>query len=183
MTRRLRGLKSAFAVALLIVSGLVKCASAQTFDQEKVEAAITLQILSFTEWPESATSDRLTIGVVGSDDSYQAFTLLAQDERYRDKYEIVKIESGASDETLDTLQAIFFSKKDPIENPRLIRKVGSRPIVLVGAHDNFLELGGMINLVKRQRRLSFEIHLGHAKAHDIAFRAKLLRLAANVIRE
>lgn len=183
MFDRLRGFKLAIAITLLFSSKLVSVSSAQPIEQEKVEAAITFQILSFTEWPaESVPSEKLVIGVLGSDGSYDAFHALALDARYREKYEVIKILPSSSVETLSTVNAIFFSRRDPVENPRLIRKLEGEPIVLIGAHENFLEIGGMINLVKRQRRLSFEINLTNAKAHDIAFRAKLLRLAAEVIK-
>lgn len=183
MFGKLRGLRLAVVIVAILASKLACISFAQPIEQEKVEAAITLQILSFTEWPDSADpSSKQTIGVLGSDESFNAFSALTQDERYQDKYNVIRISAGSPDETLAQLHAVFFSRKDPVDNPRLIRRLDGKPIVLVGAHDNFLESGGMINLVKRQRRLSFEIHLPNAKSHGIAFRSKLLRLAAEIIK-
>lgn len=145
---------------------------------------MTLQLLSFTEWPSTSPSDeKILIGVFGSDEYLRAFEELLQDERYRDAYAVKRVRSDISEEELQTLDAIFFGKKDPLENPRLIRRVGTSPIVLIGAHDGFLQQGGSINLIKRQRRLGFEIQLANSRRQNIEYRAKLLRLATEVYTE
>lgn len=51
----------------------------------------------------------------------------------------------------------------------------------MGSFEGFLDLGGMVNFVRSQNRIAFEIDIGNARRRGIEFRAKLLRLASRVI--
>ena len=62
------------------------------------------------------------------------------------------------------------------------RRARARPWApLIGAFDGFLQAGGMVNILKKQRRLTFEIDLERSRESGIAYRSKLLRLAERLI--
>ncbi|EDY82682.1 hypothetical protein VDG1235_2305 [Verrucomicrobiia bacterium DG1235] len=180
------GKRTAYAVACLLVCKLAALAHSQPVEQATVEAAMTLQLLSFTEWPETENADPAEprrIGVFNSAESLEAFQNLLADPRFQGRYIVKHAHSEMTAEELASFHAIFFNKPEPAEIPRLIRKLENKPVVLIGTFEGFLEQGGLVNLVKRQRRLGFEIQLDNSERRGIDYRAKLLRLAARLVKE
>lgn len=147
---------------------------------------MTLQLLNFTEWQDSANSaskQRIQIGIYEDAALFEEFQTLLERERFRDRFSVVLLAVDDNRNRFDSLDALFFSESDPREVPRLIKRLENRPIVLIGSFDGFLEMGGMVNFTIQQKRLGFEIDVRHAREHGIEFRAKLLRLATRVIDE
>jgi len=147
-----------------------------------VEAAISLQLLAFTEWPEGSEDGKIMVGVVGGEGIVAVFEELLSDSRYAAGFEVRELDDASDLAEIVELDALFFADNDPQQNPRIIRKLEGRPVVLIGVYEGFLEQGGMILLSERQKRIGFEIHLGNARESRIEFRAKLLRLAQEVYR-
>lgn len=186
MKHLLHGYRLAVCVVLALSSGLAPGGRAQPVEEAKVRAAMTLQLLSFTEWPDSTgahSDDPVAIGVLGGKGELEPFHALLKDPVYASRFEVRSISADATAEELRQLEALFFPKRGNREIAHLILRARGLPIVLIGAFDGFLEMGGMVNFVTRQRRLGFEIHLPHATENGIAFRAKLLRLANRVVEE
>lgn len=165
---------------------LAPTAYSEPVNQATVEAAITLQLLSFTEWPSEeaqASSSIKRIGVFQSQDHLAAFQSLVEEPNYKGRFSAAPIQGELTADQLDQFDAIFFHAPDGIAIPRLVRKLETRPVVLVGAFEGFLDQGGLVNLVKNQKRLGFEIQLANSKRRGIEYRAKLLRLASKIIKE
>ncbi len=180
------GIKAACIFASLLISMLEMPAFAEPVEQDTVEAAMTLQLLGFTEWPNQGDSDDSapkTIGIVDSEATYLAFDALLADPRVNPHYTIVRINPETPNDELFQCDALFFSEADPTEIPRIIKRLDERPVVLIGSFDGFLEQGGLVNFVKKQKRLGFEIHLGNSQRRGIEYRAKLLRLATRIVQE
>lgn len=181
------GNKVALALLSLLLCKILPLAHSQPVEQSAVEAAMTLQVLNFTEWPEKqeprpADAPR-KIGVFDSPESLAAFQSLLANPLFKDQYTVELVTIDTPQETLYSLDAIFFSQAEPAQIPRIIRKLENMPVVLVGAFDGFLEQGGLVNLTRRQRRLGFEIQMDNSKRRGIEYRAKLLRLATRIVQE
>lgn len=186
MSHPSRAMKAAIAFACLLFCKLVAPAHSSPVDQATIEAAITLQLLSFTEWPDSSETDPYptrTIGVFQSEEHLSAFQRLASDDRYTKRFKLIPINEEPSAEALAQFDAIFFPKAENTTIPRIVRKLENTPVVLIGTFDGFLEQGGMVKLIKSQKKLRFEIQLSNSKKRGIEYRAKLLRLAARIIKE
>ncbi|MBC2606995.1 YfiR family protein [Pelagicoccus albus] len=166
----------------MLVAALWACfaASASPVPKAKVEAAITLQLLSFTEWSDQKSGPRV-IGVFESSEAMTEFQIAVESEQYIDKFEVVALSSTTPSDLIQSCDAIFFDKPQDTALPRLIRKIEGQSIVLIGTFDQFLEQGGLVNLVQNQRKLSFEINMANSKQRNIAYRAKLLKLATRIV--
>ncbi|MDQ8181174.1 YfiR family protein [Pelagicoccus sp. SDUM812005] len=181
-----RGIKATCIFACLLSGLMGMRALAEPIEQDTIEAAMTLQLLGFTEWPADEAKDPAapkTIGIVNSEATYLAYQSLLADPRFKDRFLVTRITPQTPHGDLYRCDVLVFSEPDPTEIPRLIKKLEERPIVLVGSFEGFLEQGGLVNLVKKQRRLGFEIHLGNSKRRGIEYRAKLLRLATRIVQE
>ncbi len=180
------GIKAAIAFACLLFSAQAGRAYAEPVEQDTVEAAMTLQLLGFTEWPDGgdreATAPRI-IGIMDSKPVYAAFESLLADPRFKGRFLILRIDENTATEELFRCDVLFFNKPNPTEIPRMVKRLADRPVVLIGTFEGFLEQGGLVNLTKKQRRLGFEIHTGNSKSRGIEYRAKLLRLATRIVQE
>lgn len=175
-----RGIKATCILACLLASALGMPVVAAPVEQDTVEAAMSLQILGFTEWPEEGSGPK-TIGIVGSEPSYVAFDALLSDPRFSGRFTVVRVTPQTSNDELFRCDALFFNNPDPVEIPRIVKRLEERPLVLIGTFEGFLEQGGLVNLIKKQKRLGFEIHLGNSNRRGIEYRAKLLRLANRIV--
>lgn len=180
------GIKATRTIACLLLGMLAVKAIAEPVKQDTVEAAMTLQLLGFTEWPNQEGKDTpasRTIGILDSKSAYDAFEALLADPRFKGQFKVVQINAGTPNDQLFRCDALFFSEANPTEIPRIVKKLEELPIVLIGTFEGFLEQGGLVNLVKKQRRLGFEIQLDNSKRRGIEYRAKLLRLATRIVQE
>jgi hypothetical protein len=54
-------------------------------------------------------------------------------------------------------------------------------ILIVGEDANFTEYGAMINLIKQNQKVGFEVNLANAKQANFRISSKVLRLADRVV--
>ena len=169
-------------VALLVALGCFRLlGQGVEVKRDRLTAAMSLQLLRFAEWPEDIDREVINIGVVEGDRMFDEFSKLLKSERYSARYTLRALSYDSDSSDYENLHALFFSDYEPTKIPRVIKSLEGQPIVLMGAFDDFLEMGGMVNFTIKQRRFGFEIHTYNAKLHNIEFRAKLLRMASAVI--
>ena len=61
--------------------------------------------------------------------------------------------------------------------PGLLNRLRDVSVLTIGESDDFLERGGIIKLVRRERRFKFEVNLTAAKRARLEISSKLLKLA------
>ena len=154
----------------------------QAVEQDRVMAAMSIQMLSFVEtrqheWPEGTQ----TIGVFADEGLFEDTRALLEEPEYEGRYQAMLILPEMPIEEWGFARAVLFGSEGRRDVADTIRIIGQRPMLLLGSHDGFLDQGGMVNFARRQSRMSFDIHLGHARSNGIEFRSRLLRLANRVI--
>ena len=173
----------AFITMLLLLGPLFPALNASPIEQHRIEAAMTLQLLTFTEWPEPTPNQPIRIGILENQPFLKEIRALLANEHYKGKFRVKAIAFKDPKEVFDGIDALFFSKGDVQEVARTIKRVEQQPVALIGSFDGFLEIGGMVNFTVLQKRIGFEIHIKHARSHKIEFRAKLLRIASRILEE
>ena len=81
---------------------------------------------------------------------------------------------------LQDCQIIYFSAR---ENGRLREfrsTAAAKPILTVGEHREFLELGGMVSFHMEERKIRFAIDLESVEQARLTIHPQVLRLAARV---
>ena len=186
MNKLTRGLKRALVALALLLAALGQTAPAQTVDQSRLEAAMTLRLLTFTSWPdkegETATAP-IRIGVFEAPEMLAALNALLSDEAFSGRFEAKAVTLDLPIDEQSGLDALFIGATTPRDTARMIIRFQGQPTVIIGAADGFLEMGGMVNLTKKQKRLGFEVDLTQSRKCGITYRAKLLRLATRIIGE
>lgn len=180
MTRR-RGLG---ALLLLILSMVIAPAarSQETASAEQLKAAFLYNFVRFVEWPTNAfgtDSTPLTLGVIGSDRFANELASLLKEKKAHNRSLVVKKLTGPSEAA--GCQVVFVGDSESRRAGQIAEATRKKPILLVGEADDFLNNGGMINIVQdeKQKQLRFDINPRAAEQAGLSISSHLLRLARN----
>ena len=77
---------------------------------------------------------------------------------------------------------LFVCESAQAHTPQILEQLKGKATLTVGESDEFLKQGGVFNFFIEDRKVQFDANLKAAKASNIKIRAKLLRLAKNVIK-
>ena len=80
-------------------------------------------------------------------------------------------------------KAIYIRTWYFLPDKEILEALKGSSVLTVGEMDNFLENGGIINFLIRDRKVCFEVNTVAAKDARLKIRSKLLRLAKRVIGE
>jgi len=177
-----RTLLQRIAVAAGLAGLLFSVAAPAQVPQEQVaKARILFNFARFVEWPEAAfrNGNQLMLCLLaGTDPVGTALEPLKGKVVAGHTIELRRLKAG---DPLKACHILFVSDSEKRRLDAIIAEVRGAPVLLVSEIDNFLELGGMIQLVALDNRVQFEINLGAATKGGLTVSSKLLKVAASVI--
>jgi len=187
--------------AVLFVPAQAGDGSAQVRER-KIKAAFLYNFINFIEWPKEKMSENdapVLIGIVGPKKHAEVYNPI-MDKKVKGKDIIVnffsdfckKAKNGKRntskwDESIEHLKKchiVFVSNceimsKDDLAE--LLEELKGMSVLTAGEQESFLADGGIINFVKDDKKVRFEINLDAAKKNNLEMRSKLLKLARRVI--
>ena len=180
MPPMLRRLGVPMAVALSICAVSNGMASAQQVAQaNQVMAAFVYRLPQFVEWPADALegSDALEICIAEPDPLSATLEHLLDGENLQDRPLAVR-RLGRS-RNLDGCHVLYVSA-DAYRPDTLLERAADRPILTVGDAPDFLDAGGIIQLMVLDRRIRFEVSSGAAARAGLQLSSQLMDLAVAV---
>jgi len=162
----------------------------------QIKAAFLFNFLKFVEWPKSKTKDTdepIIIGIIGKDVFQNAFENL-KNKKIEGKEVIVEQYKGLSEleknsqkhpqiDKIRKSHMLFICPSEKKYMKNIVESVKEHGILTVADTKDFLETGGIINLLMEEKKVRFEINIAAAKQSEIKIRSQLLRLAKKVIRQ
>jgi len=171
----------------LVVFGLTFCANLTPradeapFSEYQVKSAWLLNFARFVEWPPSNFPNAKTpfvVGVVGrgplGKELDQAFAGKTVKGR---AFEVRRL---TSDSDLRGCHILFFISSEKRRLRDYLEKLSGYPVLTVGESDEFLDQGGIINFLLKDKSVRFEINLKAAQAAGLKLDANLLKVAVAV---
>jgi hypothetical protein len=158
----------------------------------QIKAAFLYNFVKFVDWPKGKPSDEktITIGIIGESPFGEAFEPLKDKEAKNKKVEIKLFrsvqESKLPDEQIEAIRrchVLFICRSEAEQFGKIKDSLKGHSILTVGDMKDFLTSGGIINFVKEEEKVRFEINNTAAKKAKIEIRSKLLRLAKKVVDE
>ena len=163
----------------LVLTSMMCCAHAHsdTNKEYQLKAAYLLNFARFIYWPEEAfkiTDDKFNICVFGGNPFEDYLDKLSN--KKIQKKNINLIYANKLDE-ITSCHIVYFSEteKDKFENK--IKKLPPSIMLTVSGIEGFSEGGGMIEFVKVNNRIKFEINVGQSSSSGIKYRSQLLEVA------
>ena len=136
------------------------------------------------QWPAgtfASTNEAWHIGVLGSDPLGLALEQILPAANHVVAGRAVEIWHAAKPEDLPPCQIVFIEFKDAAQIQTSLATLARHPVLTVGEADNFLKLGGIIQLQRWHDTVRMNINLDAARAAHLTIPASLLELASQVV--
>jgi len=180
---RRRSFGSALATALLIASGLVMgaCpagAAPKEYSEREIKAAFLINFPKYVRWPETAfATNRTPILVAAPAGSELARELEKIVEGRHVNGRPIALKKVAPGERSSPCHVRFVTAKE-MKRPLLM--LGQAGVLTVGESDEFIDRGGIVNLARRDGRISVEISVSAAERAGLGISSQLLSVASVV---
>jgi hypothetical protein len=179
------GLRAQVRAVLCIMAwlsaGSLHVIYAASFSEYQVKAAFLYNFAKFVDWPSTAFragQNSLVICVVGEDPFGAALDEPIKGQSIGGRNLVVRrLKQIPRDEAC---HLAFISRSERDKLGQLLGAIKSSPFLTVGDDGNFIDQGGMINLVVEERKIRFEINLEAVDRAGLKISPELLRLAKSV---
>jgi hypothetical protein len=174
MLQRLRTLLSIFATLLCLPSAIH--AQTDVSREARIQAVLILRLIKFVEWPpEVMTSTEGLQVCTWGDSATDAALQNLQGQKIRDR----DIRVRKLSPVLDTrgCHILYVSNNMHDISPISLYGSGSRSLLTISDMPDFNKRGGIINLIRQDNRIGFEIRLRYAREQGLQIGAPLLEIA------
>ena len=164
---------------LLIVSVMIAAPAAQEPTLEyRVKAAYLLNFARFVEWPAETTPSTgpLTICIADVNPFGPALSNMIVGETAGGRPLATRVVRG----DIASCHIVFIPRQ--VATGAYIRARDTDPILTVGETPAFIQQGGIVNFVREDGRVRFEINPDAATARGLRISARLLQLARVITR-
>jgi hypothetical protein len=185
-------------VVLLLLIGLQACAESTSSREYKLKAAYLYNFIRFVEWPKERMADAnepVIIGVIGKSPFGSAFEPI-KDEKAKGRKVIIKWFKGLKelkeydkaemDQTIKDIRKchlLFICSSEEKTLKEIMDWVKGYSVLTVAGMPDFLESGGMINLIVEEDKIRFEINNFTANQTKLKISSQLLKVAKRVVDE
>lgn len=153
-------------------------ACAESLSEYSVKAGFLYNFAQFTEWPAEAQANGIfKLCIMGADPFGEALATI-QGKLLRSA--TVEVQSEVDLTTAKQCHLLFINEPDGVRLGNIVRRLGNLPVLTVAQHDDFLRVGGMIQLTMEQNRVRFSINLAAARQARLKLSSHMLRLALKV---
>jgi hypothetical protein len=164
------------ALLLCVLAGTVP-AVAKALEDE-IRAAFFFNFLKFVTFPaESATAPIMLACVLSGDPFVQNFDELTGRSVGKQSVEAVVLSEVPRPDLCD---ALYFHPSYKGDVVRALEDLKRGHVLTVGESPGFLEAGGIINLVRHDDKVRFDVSLKNARESGLTVSARLIRVAREV---
>ena len=177
------GLRAGVLIALMLI-GLGPVSSRAedgSFSEYEIKAAWLLNFARFVNWPTNAFASPeapIIIGIAGKDPFGRSLEKAFAGKTVKGRPLIVK--KPVSDEELRQCHILFVSVSERRRFRDIFERLGTNSVLTVGEADGFLDEGGILNFVPKEKSIRFEVNVPAAQAADLKVEANLLKVAVSV---
>lgn len=156
------------------------CAAAAQPQEHEVKAAFVFKFLSFVEFPRTALPESapLAIGVVGAEDlAAELEQIVAGRSVDGRRVQVTRVREG---EPWTGLHLVFFGRGEAPRLRELQRLAPEQPMLVVCEWDSALDSGAVVNFVRSEGRVRFDVALDHAERRGLRISPRMLAVARMV---
>lgn len=183
-----RPVASAGLIGLMAVLALIQGApraDAQDAPMDyQVKAAFLVNFPKYLDWPTSAfagSDSPITVAVFGDDNVANEFQNMIQNGLNIGGHPVALKRIRSETEINRDCQILFIAASERSRIPAIVEKLRGSAVLTVGESDDFLEEGGIINLVPKNRKIRLQINLAAAGQARLKISSRLL-VAADVVK-
>jgi hypothetical protein len=161
-------------IFLFAVAGVVRAA-----DEQQVKAAFIPHLAGFVTWPSEVFTNDLApvkIGIVGDFNLGADFeTALTQKTMQGRKFSIQHCDFA--EEMLRQNILLIAPDEKPARVAEILAVTAGKPILTIGDRVGFASAGGVINFIKENGKVRFEVNVAAAAQNRLKINSRLLQVA------
>ncbi|MBF0137028.1 MAG: YfiR family protein [Magnetococcales bacterium] len=143
----------------------------------QVEVAYLYNFTKFVTYPDTAFKDKrdvFSICILG-DDPFADLIKVLEKKNVREKR--INIELHANHVNTSGCHILFISKSEIEKLPEIISDLRNKPVLIVGDTPGFCSQGGMINFIRVENTLRFEVNIQAAGRAGLRISSAMLQVA------
>lgn len=171
----------AWLCALWACNALAPAHAVQNYSESAVKAAFVLRFAGYVEWPQQTDAIApFVIAVLGDDSLASNLESLAADRSIFGRPVQVRRVAAATEARDAEVLVVGASRRGNLR--ALLRPLAGSSVLVVSAEEDALAGGSVINFLKEQDRIRFEVSLPAARRMGLRISSELLSVAARVQR-
>jgi hypothetical protein len=150
----------------------------------QVKAAFLVNFPKYVDWPSAVlaeTNTPITVAIFGDDNVAGEFDNMIQGGRTVSGRPVRLKRITKEDQIGADCQIVFIASSERQRVPAILEKVKGTGILTVGENEDFLQQGGIVNLVHRDRKIRLQINLDAAREAHLKISTRLL-VAADMVK-
>jgi YfiR/HmsC-like len=166
------------SLGLLLAAELGRAQTPPRPTEYQLKAAFLYNFAKFIDWPPEALADEkepFIIGVLGDNPFGNDLEQTVAAKKINDH--TISIQSFHTAAEAAHCQILFISKSEEKHFSEIIQALHGTAVLTVSENDGFIKTGGMVNFVKEDNKIRFQINDEAAKANRLKISSKLLSLA------
>jgi hypothetical protein len=144
-----------------------------------IKGAFVYNFGRYVQWPPEAFQNAqapFVVGVLGPSQITPSLQRIAKAKKIQDRP--IQIRQFSDVDATRACHILFFpADVEPKLRAQAVERCSGRPVLLVGEGDDFLDQGGMIDLVIQENKVRVYIALKAAKRQGLTISSKLLQIA------
>ena len=146
-----------------------------------IKAGLLYRFLQFVDWPEEAWKhESVVIGILGDAPFTGAFDEI-KNNAVKGKPIRIRALSGPEDvEAMRECHIVFIASSESFRIEAILEELQGTSVLTVGEMDGFLDAGGMINFVRKEGKVRFEVNEPSMTKSFLRINSNILDLAINV---
>jgi hypothetical protein len=150
----------------------------------QVKAAFLVNFPKYVDWPSAVlaeTNTPITVAIFGDDNVAGEFDNMIQGGRTVSGRPVRLKRITKEDQIGADCQIVFIASSERQRVAAILEKVKGTGILTVGENEDFLQQGGIVNLVHRDRKIRLQINLDAAREAHLKISTRLL-VAADMVK-
>lgn len=149
----------------------------KSYSESSIKAALVYNILHFVEWQSNA----LTICVYAQDeDDIASFKSLPSQTKSGNALNIKFLHSNGHSVKQNNCHIIFISHDSDTNIYGMLTEIKNTERLTIGESSQFISKGGMINFVRKDLTIKFEVNITALKQAGLEISSQVLRIADRV---
>lgn len=162
----------------LLLASVIQPAPAEKFSEHEVQAVLLYNLTKFVIWPESAftaVDDPLRICILGDDPFNSSLKMLEDRPVHGHPISLLTLPGTSSPDDQCHILIVGSSEQSNLRD--ILSPLRNEPVLTIANFNGFAQKGGVISLVKRDKRVKISVNTWASKQAGLAVNSQLLELA------
>lgn len=181
-----RLLTSIILTLLLLAAGVVPSDALEPAPEDAVKAAMLYNFVQFVRWPDNVApaGQELVLGVLGRDSLQEWLLDLASEGNHSGSLRTVQLDSlNELRSQKNRLHVLYIGRTAQQDLEAVLLALDDAPVLTVSDDELFVTQGGMMNFVRQNSRIRFDLNLHAVAKGRLKISSRLHGLARVIVRD